>query len=130
MKKTILIGIALIAMFATQVRATSYYPSDQLQTHSIVMQQSPVVFASFVVPATSVVLPMLESNFSYTKTQDPVNFVNPHVFAWIDPGSKINWKVNQNRIITELNPLLQIPITTLNKVPCNYNIDFSYGLRI
>jgi hypothetical protein len=48
MKKFILIGIALIAMIATPVLATSYQPTDQLQTHLIVQQ--PQILFSAITP--------------------------------------------------------------------------------
>jgi len=134
MKRFILIGIALIAMFAADAGAVNYHPSDQLQTHLLTQQPTQVLFTSYDVQVTPAISPteivntVLVTSFQFNKGCSP----NP--FAWIDPGSRINWKINLNYNITNLYTTINIPIPYIKTYQLyshrqTYNVNYSYGLR-
>lgn len=132
MKKIILICIALIALFATQVRSTDYHPSDQLQTHSFVQQSASVLFASFELPVKPVYMFGMKADRLVTILQVPGETMPTTTFAVIDPG------LYRNRIANSFNKCNPIGLMYSYKSPTinqksenqNYNtLNYNYGLR-
>jgi hypothetical protein len=132
MKKFFLICVALIAFLATNASGGNQYQTDQLRT-CYVTQASPQIMPVYnfvapeITPVISYAATPAQTTYFYSSISETDGWRAP---VWIP--SLLAVSNNKSNVISK--NIIQIPILTLNskgtnRMPDNYNVNYSYGLR-
>lgn len=120
MRRFIFICVALIAFFATNASGTGYQPTDQLQTHSIVQADLPVISPAVFIENN--VQPIVRNyTLMLVEKQKALDVGYSAVFKYPDYGLKsLNACIISNRYSSVSRHTIKIDMFTNRKLPSQF----------